>query len=208
MRPIHSPGYPVTRPLAALGRLALLASLALASCTTSMQTWRDPDYRPEPVKRVFVVADGPDQEYREVVENAVARRLLAAGYESATAYGVGNPGRFDVDKVDPALTQELATIGKYPTGTNIDAGKVLAYARTAGVDLAVVLRVARSNCETYAIPGCMTVQARVFAVRTGSEAPVWADVLTAGDFNTIADGAAAIADRLVGDLTKARVLVR
>jgi hypothetical protein len=190
-----------------LPRTPLLAALALASCTSSFQVWRDPNYRPEPVKRVFVVADGPSREYRESAENAVARRLLAAGYEAATANGVAPPGRFDVDDVDAALTQELATIGRNPKGTNVDVGKVLAYARGASVDLALMVRISRFNCESYAQPGCMTADVRVFAVRSGSEAPIWADTLAASDFNTMEDGAGAIADRLVGDLTKAGILI-
>jgi hypothetical protein len=198
----------VTRASSFLGRTTLLAALALASCTSSFQVWRDPSYRPEPVKRVFVVADGPDQDYRQRTEDAVARRLLGAGYQVATASAVAAPGHFDVDRPDPALTQQLATIGRNPEGTNLDLAKVLAYSRQEGVDLAILLRISRASCESYAQPGCMTADAKVFAIRRTSDAPVWADVLSASEFDRIDDGAGAIADRLVGDLTKAGILVR
>jgi hypothetical protein len=187
-------------------RLALLA-LALASCTSNVQVWRDPGYRPEPVKRVLVVADGPDRPYQAAAEAAMARLVLAKGFQVATASDAAGPGAFDVDRPDPAVTKELATIGVVPRGTNIDLGKVVAYARGNDVDLALVETISRTNCGDYGQPGCMTASARAYAVRTRPDAPVWTATATASDFDTVEGGAGATAQVLFDDLLRSGILI-
>ncbi|MEI6224151.1 MAG: hypothetical protein WCS72_05330 [Deltaproteobacteria bacterium] len=79
---------------------AAVTLLALSSCTGTrmVQTWRDPKYQAQPVKRVFIVAIMPNDRTRVVFENTVAQALLDRGILSATATGTFPPGELDKEK--------------------------------------------------------------------------------------------------------------
>jgi ABC-type branched-subunit amino acid transport system substrate-binding protein len=93
------------------------AALAITSCATTnlVQVWRDPNYRPAPIKRVFVVAVIPHAQDRVLFENAIAHALINKGVEVATSSGIVPPDQSDNNKI-------------------------VAYVKEMGVDLVVVLR--------------------------------------------------------------------
>ena len=71
-----------------------LAVLVLASCTTTnlVQTWRDPNYRAQPVNRIFVIGVMPNDMYRVQFENGLAQALLSKGFQAATSPAPSRPG--------------------------------------------------------------------------------------------------------------------
>lgn len=106
-----------------------VALMVLASCTGTrmVQTWRDPKYQAQPVKRVFVITAGPTDANRVVLENAIAQALLDQGFLAATATGVF--------AYDPP-----------------DKDKAVAFVRANQVDLVIVQRLTKRTELAY-LPG-------------------------------------------------------
>jgi hypothetical protein len=122
-----------------------LTGLAISSCATTslVQVWRDPNYSPAPVKRVFIVAVIPYAQDRLSFESAIAASLTRRGFEVATSGGVG------------------------PLGPS-DNEEIVAYVRETGVDLVVVLRLVTAYGAWYG-----AADINVYAARTSAEWPVW-----------------------------------
>jgi hypothetical protein len=157
-----------------------LAALATTSCATSslVQVWRDPNYRPAPVRRVFVVAAIPNAQDRVIFENAVAESFIKKGFEVATSGGILPPGNFE-------------------------NGKIVDYVKNMDVDLVVVLRLvapygAWSGATDF----------NVYAAKTSSEWPVWSGTTTTSNFDGAQDAATSVAASLLYGLIKANILVR
>src|SRR5512137_1297896 len=106
-----------------------LAAVALSSCATTnmVQVWRDPNFVAPPVKRVFVVAIIPNDQYRVTFENAIAQALNAKGFDAATAASVFPPGQLDKDAVT-------------------------AFVKEKGVDLVVVQRLVKQTTTVAYVP--------------------------------------------------------
>jgi hypothetical protein len=84
-----------------LATIAAVATLSATGCAgvSLTQTWRDPDYRSRPVKRVFIVFTAPGKTNVAQFENTIAQAFTAKGFEAATASSVFPPGRLDKRKV-------------------------------------------------------------------------------------------------------------
>ncbi len=195
-----------------------LAAVALSSCATTnmVQVWRDPNYVAQPVKRIFVVAIIPNDQYRVTFENAIAQALIAKGFDAATAASVFPPGQLDKDAVT-------------------------AFVKEKGVDLVVVQRLVKQTTTEYVpptvayvppapyyggwygyygygygavySPGYYTDETTVKA-ETNVYAPkneeklVWSGASSTFNFQDAQSGANSLAAALVGDLVKAGILVR
>lgn len=157
-----------------------LAALAITACaTTSLsRTWRDPNYRPAPVKRVFVVAATPYAQDRVLFENAVAQSFIGKGLEVATSSGIVPP-----DESDNA--------------------RIVAYVRDMDVDLVVVLRLVVPHGVWYG-----ATDINVYAARTSSEWPVWSGTTQTSDFGSAQEAATSVAAALLYGLFNANILVR
>ncbi len=153
-----------------------LAALALTSCATTnlVQVWREPNYRPAPIKRVLVVGVIPFAGDRLAFENAVARSLIKRDFEVATSSGVVPPGASPNDLID-------------------------AYAKKMGVDLVVVLRLVTPSGAWYG-----SVDINVYAAKTSSESPIWSGVSSTSNFSTAQDAAESMAASLVHGLINAQ----
>jgi hypothetical protein len=158
----------------------VLAALATTSCATSslIQVWRDPNYRPAPVKRVLVVGVIPFAGDRLAFENAVAQAFIKQGFEVATSSGFVPPGQSD-------------------------NSKIVAYVREMGVDLVVVLRLVTPNGAWFG-----ATDMNVYAAKTHSEWPVWSGTTTTSNFSSAQDAATSVAASLLYGLIKANILVR
>jgi hypothetical protein len=156
------------------------AALALASCATTnlAQVWRDPNYRPAPIKRILVVGVIPFSGDRLAFENAIAQSLIKRDFEVATSSGVVPPGGSPNDMID-------------------------AYAKQMGVDLVVVLRLVTPYAVWYG-----ATDINVYAAKASSEFPVWSGVSTTSNFSTAQDAAESMAASLVHGLINAHILVR
>jgi len=195
-----------------------LATLAITSCATTnmVQVWRDPNYVPAPVKRIFVVAIIPNQQYRVTFENAIAQSLIAKGFEVATSSAVFPPGQLDKERV-------------------------VAYVRETNVDLVVVQRLAKQTQAQYVPPSVayvppapyyggwygyygygygtvyspgyytedtfVTAETNVYAAKTNPESLIWSGNSNTFNFNTSEQAATSVAAALVSDLIKAGILV-
>ena len=195
-----------------------VATLAITSCTTTnmVQVWRDPNYRPAPVNRIFVVAIIPNDQYRVTFENAIAQALLSKGFDAATASSVFPPGQLDKEKV-------------------------VAYVKEKNVDLVVVQRLAKKTQTEYVPPSVAyvppapyyggwygyygygygavyspgyytentTVQAEtnVYAAKTNPESLIWSGNSDTFNFEGAQGAASSVAASLVADLARAGILV-
>jgi len=157
-----------------------LAALAITSCATTslVQVWRDPNYSPAPVKRVFVVAVIPYPQDRLYFENAIAESLTRKGFEVATSSGVVPPDLSDNDTI-------------------------VAYVKEMGVDLVVVLRLVTPYGAWYG-----ATDINVYAAKTSSEWPVWSGTSNTVTFSTAQEAATSVAASLVYGLINAHILVR
>ncbi|HTP50308.1 MAG TPA: hypothetical protein VMK42_06400 [Anaeromyxobacteraceae bacterium] len=169
-----------------LPRIAALAlpALALASCATThlVQAWRDPNYQPAPVRRVFVVAVVPDPQYRVSFENGIARSLLSRGFEVATSSGVFPPNQLEDAKVE-------------------------AFVREMNVDLVVVQRLGPyDGGYGYGSYGRVVADTNVYAAKN-PEVPVWSGSSTTINYSSAEEAAASAAASLVYDLINAHILV-
>jgi hypothetical protein len=81
---------------------ALTALLCLCACSTTrlVDTWRDPAYQAQPVKRILVVGVLlREQAFDPYFENALARALTSEGYLVVTGSMAFDPGDLDREKV-------------------------------------------------------------------------------------------------------------
>lgn len=197
----------------------VLAVLVLSSCTTTnlVQTWRDPNYRSAPVKRIFVIGVMPNDMYRVQFENGLAQALLSKGFEAATSASAFPPGQLDKEKVQQYVVQN-------------------------GVDLVIVQRLTKKTIEEYVPPsvayvpagpayggwygyygygygavyqpGYMTEQTNVLAetnvysTRSNPESLVWSGQSNTFNVQDAASAAQSLASQLVADLIKAQILVK
>ncbi len=160
------------------------AGLALASCSgSSSQVWRDPNYAPAPVHRIYVIAI-TDANYGLGFENAVAQVLVGEGFEVAIG------GAFDPGQPHDERYYQQAT----------------ARAKEWKVDLLVVQRPSSANCDKSRDPYCMTADTSVYAARVNLQVPIWKAIYTASNFQDRAPGT--VANLLVQDLIQARILVK
>ena len=157
-----------------------LAALVVTSCATTnvVQVWRDPNYRPAPIKRVFVVAVIPHAQYRVLFENALAQSLISKGFEVATSSGIVPPDQSN-------------------------NSKIVAYVKDMGVDLVVVLRLVTPYGAWHG-----ATDINVYAAKTNSEFPVWSGTTNTSNFSTAQEAATSVAASLLYGLISANVLVR
>jgi len=157
-----------------------LAALAITSCATTnlVQVWRDPNYGPLPIKRVFVIAVIPYVQERVIFENAIAQSLTNKGFEVATSGGIVPPDQFDNDKI-------------------------VAYVKEMGVDLVVVLRLVTPYGAWYG-----TTDINVYAAKTNSEWPVWSGTSNTSNFSNAQEAATSVAASLLYRLVNTNILVR
>jgi hypothetical protein len=198
--------------------LPAVALMVLSSCTGTkmVQTWRDPKYEGQPVKRVFVVCVGPTDANRVVLENAIAQALLDRGFLSATATGVFG--------YDPP-----------------DKDKTVAFVRENKVDLVIVQRLMKETDLTYMAatmdtmpvtpsygtwysaygyggtaytPAYMAEDTRVkaettvFSAQSQPEKMVWSSASTTMNVQDAKSGAKSLASTLVKNLVEAGILVK
>jgi hypothetical protein len=156
------------------------AALVVTSCATTnvVQVWRDPNYRPAPIKRVFVVAVIPHAQERVLFENAIAQSLISRGFEVATSSGIVPPDQSNNTKI-------------------------VAYVKDMGVDLVVVLRLVTPYGAWFG-----ATDINVYAAKTNSEWPVWSGTTNTSNFSTAQEAATSVAASLLYGLITANILVR
>jgi hypothetical protein len=194
-----------------------LAAVALSSCATTnmVQVWRDPNYVAQPVKRIFVVAIIPNDQYRVTFENAIAQALIAKGFDAATAASVFPPGQLDKEAVT-------------------------AFVREKNVDLVVVQRLVKQTTTEYVPPSVAyvppapyyggwygyygygygavyspgyysedtTVQAETNVYAVAGERLIWSGSSSTFNFTSATEAAGSVAAALVNDLSKSGILVK
>ena len=201
-----------------------LALAILPSCTstTLVQVWRDPNYRAQPVNRVFVIGVMPNPMYRVQFENGLAQELRAKGFDAATSSGAFPPGPGGQAQLDKELVQKYVTDNK--------------------VDLVIVQRLTKKTVEEYVppsvayvppapyyggwygyygygygavySPGYMSEQTNVLAetnvysTKTNPEALIWSGNSNTFNVQDAQSAAQSLQVQLVADLIKAQILVK
>jgi hypothetical protein len=196
-----------------------VALLVLSSCATTnlVQTWRDPNYRSQPVSRIFIIGVMPNDQYRVSFENALAQAFQKKGFQAATASSVFPPGQLDKEKVQQ-------------------------YVASNDVDLVVVLRLSKKTTTEYVPPSVayvpaapyyggyygaygygygavyspgymdenttVTAETNVYSVRTSPESLVWSGNSDTFNVQGAQDAAQSLSALLVADLIKAQILVK
>jgi hypothetical protein len=187
---------------------AIAASLALSACasTSLVQVWRDPDYPSRPVKRVFVVAMMPNQQFQAQFENATAQALLSKGFQAATASGVLPPGQNDPvaiqdyvhnNAVDLVIQQRL----RKQTTTEVVPATVAYGGGWYGGGVAWTSGSVSSETTIFAETG-------VFDARTEPNSLVWSGSSSTFQAQSATEAATSLATALVADLMKAGILVK
>jgi hypothetical protein len=187
--------------------LAVLA-LSISACTSTelVQLWRDPNYRAQPVKRIFVIAEIQNPAYKTQFENALAQALTAKGFQAATATSVFPPGPLD----------------KYAVANYIEGN---------GVDLVIRMRLTKQT-TTEVVPATVTYasgwygggvayssgyvseetnvacETGVFNVKADPEILVWVGKSATTNVQGAYDASQSFAKALVEDLVKAGILVK
>jgi len=163
-----------------------LAALATAGCVSMdlFQVWRDPNYQPAPVHRVFVVALTPEPQDRPTFENAIAHAIQLRGFEVATAAANLAPGP-------------------------VDDAKVAAYAKDNHVDLVIVQHLTSlAVAQPDIAPADASGETIVYKAMSYPKEPIWNGAMGAHNFVTFPEVAASLATSLVNHLLKAQILVR
>ncbi|MEY2669521.1 MAG: hypothetical protein RJA59_2159 [Pseudomonadota bacterium] len=207
------------RPMRSLSRVAASAAfvLLLSSCTGTkvIQTWRDPQYTPHDVKRIFVGCVGPTDANRVILENTFAKALLDHGFLSATSTGVFG---YDVPEKE----------------------QVVQFVKDNQIDLVIILRVTKKT-ETAYMPGTVdyvppaayyggwwptygtgdgfwytsaymeedttvAVETTVYSARASPEKLVWSAASTTINVQDAKSGSKSLVAALVADLVKAGIL--
>jgi len=197
----------------------VLAVVVLSSCTTTtlVQTWQDPNYRAQPVSRIFIIAVMPNDMYRVQFENGLAQALLSKGFQAATSASAFPPGQLDKEKVKQ-------------------------YVADNKVDLVVVQRLTKKTTEEYVppsvayvpaapyyggyygaygygygavySPGYITEQTNVLAetnvysTQSSPETLVWSGQSDTFNVQDAQSAAQSLSSQLVADLVKAQILVK
>jgi hypothetical protein len=121
---------------AVLGVAAALIGLALAACSSTIlrDSWKDPQFRGEPLRNVLVIGVARSPAHRRIFEDGFAQALRVRGTGGAASY--------------PLLPEE----GAIP---NERIKEAVARARADGVLITRVLRVQRNVQVTpgYLVPG-------------------------------------------------------
>lgn len=198
---------------------ALATALVLSSCTGTkmVQVWREPDYKPQPVKRIFIVCVMPNDRARVVVENTLAQALLDKGFLSATSTGVFEFAELDKEKatawvrqndIDLVIVQRLVkhTELAYMPGT-LDAVPPAAYYGgwwpTYGTGDGFWYTSSFLEEDTS-----VRTDTTVFSARSEPEKLVWRGASNTFNIQSVEGGARSLADALVGDLVKAGILIK
>ncbi len=196
-----------------------LAAVAISGCTSTnlVQTWRDPNYRAQPVNRIFIVAVMPQDAYRVSFENALAQALLAKGFQAATASSVFPPGQLDKEKVaqyvadnqvDLVIVQRL---NKQVTAEYVPP--TVSYVPPAPYYGGWYGYYGYGYGAVYS-PGYMTenvnviAETNVYTARTNPEALVWSGQSNTFNVESAQGAAQSLSSTLVADLIKAQVLVK
>jgi hypothetical protein len=196
-----------------------LAVLVLSSCTTTnlVQTWRDPNYRAQPVNRIFVIGVMPNDMYRVQFENGLAQALISKGFQAATSSSAFPPGQLDKEKVqqyvldnkvDLVIVQRLTkkTTEEYvpPSVAYVPAGPAYGgYYGYYGYGYGAVYQ-----------PGYMTEQTNVLAetnvysTHSRPEVLVWSGQSNTFNVQDAQSAAQSLSAQLVADLIKAQILVK
>ena len=199
-----------------------VALLILSSCTGTrmVQTWRDPKYQAQPVKRVFIACVMPSDAARVTYENTLAQALLDKGFLSATSTGVFEYGTVDREmavkfvrenKVDLVIVQRMTkeTELAYMPGTLDSSVPNSPFWGSSGTWYG-----AYGYGGTSYTPGYLEEDTRVrtettvFSTRADTEALVWSGASTTIHVKTAGSAARSLSEALIADLVDAGILVR
>lgn len=197
----------------------VLAALALAGCATTnlVQTWRDPNYRPRPVSRIFVISVMPNDMYRVQFENTLAQALISKGFQAATAASVFPPGQLDKEKVQQYVADnkvDLVIVQRMTKQTTTEyVPPTVAYVPPApyyggwygyygyGYGVGYSPGYIAENTNVIA-------ETNVYTTRTNPEALVWSGSSNTFNIQSAKDAAQSLQAALVADLIKAQILVK
>ncbi len=198
--------------------VSAVALMVLSSCTGTkmVQTWRDPGYDGQAVKRVFIVCVGPTDANRVILENAIAQALLDRGFLSATATGVFAYAPPDKDKTIAFVREneiDLVIVQRLMKETD------LAYLAPTVDSMPVTPNYgtwysAYGYGGTAYTPGYMEEDTRVkaettvFSAHSQPEKLVWSSASTTMNVRDAKSGAKSLAGTLVKNLVEAGILVK
>ena len=199
--------------------VSAVALMVLSSCTGTkmVQTWRDPGYDGQAVKRVFIVCVGPTDANRVILENAIAQALLDRGFLSATATGVFAYAPPDKDKtiafvreneIDLVIVQRMIkhTELAYLPGT-LDYVPASAY--YGGYWGAYGYGNGFSYTSAYVEEDTtVRTETTVYSTHTDPEVLAWSGASDTFNVQSALGGAQSLAKSLVTDLVKAGILVQ
>ncbi len=198
---------------------ALAALLSLCACSTTRltDTWRDPTYKAQPVKKILVVGVlMREQAFDPYFENALARALTNDGYLVVTGSMAFEPWELDRDKVvkyvkdhrlDLIIQQKIAT----KTSTN--------YTPPSSALVMLPTNVPGSYGGWYGSPSpayigsrpgyvneesSVATEIKVFSART--EGLVWSGKSATANVLGDKDAARSLAAEVVRELTRAGIL--
>jgi hypothetical protein len=199
-----------------------VALLVLSSCTGTkmVQTWRDPKYQAQPVKRIFLACIMPSDAARVTFENTLAKALLDQGFLAATSTGVFEYGVVDKEKalqfvkenkVDLVIVQRMMkeTELAYMPGTLDSNVPDSPFWGNAGTWYGAY----GYGGSSYS-PGYMEEDTRVktettvFSTATDPEKLVWSGASSTINVQSAGSAAKSLATELVSDLIKAGILVK
>ncbi len=199
-----------------------VALLVLSSCTGTkmVQTWRDPKYQAQPVKRVFIACIMPSDAARVTFENTLAQALLDRGFLSATSTGVFEYGTVNKEmavkfvrenKVDLVIVQRMTkeTEVAYMPGTLDSNVPNSPFWGSSGTWYG-----AYGYGGTSYTPGYMEEDTRVrtettvFSTATDPEKLVWSGASTTINVQSAGSAARSLSEALVSDLVEAGILVK
>jgi hypothetical protein len=204
-----------------IAALATLLSLCACSTTKLADTWRDPAYKAEPVKRILVVGVLlREQVFDPYFENALARALTNDGYLVVTGSMAFDPYDLDREKVvkyvkdhrlDLVIQQKIAT--KTTTTytppsttfvalpTNAPSGYGGAYGGWYGSPTPAYLA---SRQGYVSEESSVTTEIKVFSART--EGLVWSGNSATANVLGDKDAARSLAVEVARELTAAGIL--
>jgi hypothetical protein len=196
-----------------------LAVLVLSSCTTTtlVQTWRDPNYRAQPVSRIFIIGVMPNDMYRVQFENGLAQALIGKGFQAATSASAFPPGQLDKEKVkqyvadnkvDLVIVQRLTkkTTEEYvpPSMTYVPAAPYYGgYYGAYGYGYGAVYSPGYITEQTNVL-----AETNVYSTHSLPEALVWSGQSNTFNVQDAQSAAQSLSSQLVADLIKAQILVK
>ena len=197
--------------------VATLLSLCACSTTRLAETWRDPGYQPQPVKRILVIGVMVrERTFDPFFENALARTLTSEGYLVVTGSMAFDAWDLDRQKVvqyvrdhrlDLVIQQKIATktTTSYtppsttfvPLPTNAPGGYSGWYGSPTPAYLA-------SQPGHVSEESSVATEVRVFSART--EGLVWSGNSATANVLGDKDAARSLAAEVVRELTRAGIL--